>query len=105
MMLSKRIFTYTVSWRMACHLLGVGIRKHVTWRQSAAEVIEDIHRQGGVAIAAHPTKRYWAAFDNNIVRQLDGAKVVHTNAYASNGKAEEMGFAQKVETERRRRGI
>ncbi len=72
------------------HLLGVGIGKHVTWRQSAAEVIEDIHRQGGVAIAAHPTKRYWVAFDDNIVRQLDGAEVVHTNAYASNGKAEEM---------------
>lgn len=33
------------------HILGVGIDKHVTWKQSAAEVIEDIHQQGGVAIA------------------------------------------------------
>jgi predicted metal-dependent phosphoesterase TrpH len=72
------------------HLIAVGIDKHVTWRQSAAEVIEDIHRQGGLAIAAHPTKRYWAVFDDNVVRQLDGAEVLHTNAYAAIQKAEEM---------------
>ena len=72
------------------HVIAVGIDKHVSWRQSAAEVIEDIHRQGGVAIAAHPTKRYWAAFDDNIVRALDGAEVLHTNAYASNQKAGEI---------------
>ena len=72
------------------HVIALGISKHVTWRQSATEVIEDIHRQGGVAIAAHPTRRYWAAFDDNVVRQLDGAEVVLTNAYASNHKAEEI---------------
>ena len=71
------------------HLIAVGIDKHVTWRQSAAEIIQDIHRQGGVAIAAHPTKRYWTIFDD-VVRQLDGAEVVHTNAYAANQKAEEI---------------
>jgi PHP domain len=72
------------------HLIAVGVDKHVTWRQSAAEAIEDIHRQGGVAIVAHPTKRYWAAFDDNVVHQLDGAEVMHANAYASNEKAEEI---------------
>lgn len=80
------------------HLLAVGISKHVTWRRSAAEAIEDIHRQGGVAIAAHPTRRYWAAFDDNVVRQLDGIEVVHANAYASNYKAEEIrSFYRRVE--------
>jgi hypothetical protein len=72
------------------HLIAVGIDKHVSWRQSATEVIEDVHRQGGIAIAAHPTRRYWAAFDNNIVRQLDGVEVMHPNAYASTKKAEEI---------------
>ena len=52
--------------------------------------IEDIHRQAGVAIAGHPTRRYWAVFDDNIVRELDGAEVLHTNAYVANEKAEEM---------------
>jgi predicted metal-dependent phosphoesterase TrpH len=72
------------------HIIAVGIDKRVTWGQSASEVIEEIHRQGGVAIAAHPTRRYWAAFDENVVRQVDGAEVMHTHAYASNGKWEEM---------------
>jgi PHP domain len=72
------------------HVIAVGIDKHVPCRQSAAKVIEDIHRQGGVAIVAHPTKKYWAAFDNNTVGQLDGAEVLPANAHASNHKAEEM---------------
>lgn len=80
------------------HLIALGINKYVTWRQSAAEVIEDIHRQGGVAIAAHPTRRYWAAFDDNVVQQLDGAEVVLTNAYASSHKAEEIiSFYRRLE--------
>jgi predicted metal-dependent phosphoesterase TrpH len=56
------------------HVIALGIHRHVTWRQSAAEVVEDIHRQGGVAIAAHPTRRFWPQFDGNVVRQLDGAE-------------------------------
>jgi predicted metal-dependent phosphoesterase TrpH len=72
------------------HIVAVGIDKYVTWKKSAAEVIDDIHRQGGVAIAAHPTKRYWAAFDGNLVPQLDGVEVMHANAFASNQKAEEI---------------
>jgi len=72
------------------HVIAVGIDEYVNFRQSAVEVIDDIRRQGGVAIAAHPTKKYWATFDDNIVRKLDGAEVMHTNAYASNQKAEEM---------------
>lgn len=72
------------------HLIAVGIDKHVTWRQSAGEVVEDIHRQGGVAIAAHPTRRYWAAYDDNLMQQLDGTEVMHPNVYASNQKAEEI---------------
>jgi hypothetical protein len=39
-----------------------------------------------------------AAFDDNVVRQLDGAEVVLTNAYASNPKAEEIkSFYRRVE--------
>jgi hypothetical protein len=72
------------------HMIGVGLDKHVTWRQSAAEVIEDIHQQGGVAIAAHPTRRFWKELDDNVVSELDAAEVVHSNEYASNAKSSEM---------------
>ena len=72
------------------HIIAVGIDKYVSWRQSAAEVIEDIHRQGGVAIAAHPTRRFWPEFNDDVITKLDAAEVVHANAYASNGKSQEM---------------
>ena len=80
------------------HMIAVGIEKHVTWKQSAGEVIDDIHRLGGVAIAAHPTRRFWPALNDNVLRHLDAAEVVHPNEYASNAKWQEMrNFYQQTE--------
>src|SRR6185295_20018098 len=36
------------------HLLAVAIATTIGWRQTAARAIDEVHRQGGVAIAAHP---------------------------------------------------
>jgi predicted metal-dependent phosphoesterase TrpH len=36
------------------HLIAVGLSTYVDFRQRAADAIDEIHRQGGVAIAAHP---------------------------------------------------
>ena len=58
------------------HLLAIGIRNTIDWRQPATNAIDDVHRQGGVAIAAHPTARY-TAYDAQALQQLDGAEVVH----------------------------
>jgi hypothetical protein len=44
-------------------------------------VIRDVHRQGGVVIAAHPVKRYWPTFEAAI-EGIDGAEVMHTIAWA-----------------------
>lgn len=63
------------------HLIAVGIRQTVDWNQSAAAAIAEVHRQGGVAIAAHPEKQFWRAFDADAMRQLDGAEVLHPDAY------------------------
>ena len=48
--------------------------------------------------AAHPTRRFWPALNDNVLRHLDAAEVVHPNEYASNGKWQEMrNFYQQTE--------
>lgn len=63
------------------HLIAVGIHETVSPNQPLADVIKDIHRQGGVAIAAHPVKRYWKEYDA-VRDQLDGTEVMHPLAYS-----------------------
>jgi PHP-associated len=63
------------------HLLAIGIDHTIDWRQSASSAIDAVHRQGGVAIAAHPGFKYWAAFDADAMSRLDGSEVLHPAAY------------------------
>jgi PHP domain len=80
------------------HLIGVGLTDRVTWKQSAAGAIGEIHQQGGVAIAAHPGRKYWAAYDD-VIRELDGTEVMHTVAYASGERGKEIrDFYRRAET-------
>lgn len=58
------------------HLLAVGIRGYVARDPSPARVVEAIHRQGAIAIAAHPYENTWPAYDAESVRALDGAEIV-----------------------------
>jgi hypothetical protein len=57
------------------HMIAAGIHSTISWRDTAAQSIAEIHRQGGVAIAAHPTQFSWPAFDSDIA-ELDGAEVM-----------------------------
>jgi hypothetical protein len=72
------------------HLLALGIEHTVSWRQSAASAMGKIREQGGVAIAAHPISRYWAGFDEEAMRGLDGAEVVHPLIYVREKAHREM---------------
>jgi hypothetical protein len=63
------------------HVIGVGLRERVDASQSLSAVLDDIHDQGGVAIAAHPVERFWPAFDA-VRDELDAAEVMHPLAYA-----------------------
>ena len=36
------------------HLIAAGVRETIDWRLRADEAIDATHREGGVAIAAHP---------------------------------------------------
>jgi hypothetical protein len=65
------------------HLLAVGIHQAIGWRQPAASAIEEVHRQGGVAIAAHPRKYFWPAYDAAALSKLDGAEILHPLIYAT----------------------
>ena len=65
------------------HLLAIGIRHSINWRQSSANAIDAIHRQGGVAIAAHPAAPYWPGYDAEAMSKLDGSEVLHPIAYGS----------------------
>jgi hypothetical protein len=72
------------------HLLAVGIGRTISWRLPAARAIEEVHRQGGVAIAAHPTASSWPAFDAEAMRTLDASEVVQPLSFAGDPYAGEM---------------
>ena len=59
------------------HTLAVGITNTIDWRQPASRAIDEIHRQGGVAIAAHPVGRFVSGYDADALRKLDAAEIVH----------------------------
>ena len=64
------------------HLIAVGIARRVSFRQRAADAIDEVHRQGGVAIAAHPREEYWSGWDADAMARLDGAEICHPLIYA-----------------------
>jgi len=72
------------------HIIAVGVHESVRWRQPAASTIADIHRQGGIAIAAHPDREYWPAFDAAAIRSLDGAEVAHPTAFVKDDVRADM---------------
>jgi predicted metal-dependent phosphoesterase TrpH len=62
------------------HIIAVGITNVVDYLQNAADTIAAIHRQGGIAIAAHPdysTNDY----DATALATLDGAEICHPIGY------------------------
>jgi hypothetical protein len=72
------------------HLLGIGIENTISWRQTAASAIDEVHRQGGVAIAAHPVASYWRGYDADAMGKLDAAEVEHPIVYARAGAYGEL---------------
>jgi hypothetical protein len=64
------------------HLLALGVEVDVDARASTAEVIDAVHAQGGVAIVAHPTRRFHAAAEA-VCDRFDGVEVVHPLAFGA----------------------
>jgi hypothetical protein len=72
------------------HLLAIGIHSTVSWKQTAARAIAEVHRQGGVAIAAHPVASYWPAYDRGALQSLDGAEILQPIVYVRPGAFHEL---------------
>jgi predicted metal-dependent phosphoesterase TrpH len=58
------------------HVIALGVERTVDWDQSSESMIDEVHRQGGVAIAAHPTRPSWTHWPEAAVRKLDGSEAV-----------------------------
>jgi hypothetical protein len=72
------------------HMIAVGIHSTISWRLTALEAIRELHRQGGVAIAAHPVSQAWPAFDAAAMQELDAAEVLQPVAYESSQATVEL---------------
>jgi predicted metal-dependent phosphoesterase TrpH len=74
----------------AYHLIALGIAHNVSPRQPAAAAIDEVHRQRGVAIAAHPVHGFWPAYDAEALAKLDGAEVMGPVAYRESTRANDL---------------
>jgi predicted metal-dependent phosphoesterase TrpH len=72
------------------HILALGIAHTIDWRLGSERAVDEIHRQGGVAIAAHPFASSWDMWSPAAMRKLDGVEVVHPSAYGDAKTAREF---------------
>jgi predicted metal-dependent phosphoesterase TrpH len=63
------------------HVIAAGITETVRYRRSGATSIDNIHRQGGIAIVAHPFEDFWPGDDGMVLKGLDGAEMCHPGIY------------------------
>ena len=72
-------------------LVAVGIQETISFRLPLRDQIDDVHRQGGLAIAPHPIARYYDAYRNTgAVAVIDGTEVCHPLVYAMADGANEL---------------
>ena len=72
------------------HVIALGIERTVDWNQSSEAIVDEIHRQGGVAIAAHPTRSSWYRWPDAVARSLDGSEVLQPITFLSGDAQREM---------------
>src|SRR5215472_2903351 len=61
------------------HIVAIGVRETISWRLSVSDAVDEIHRQGGVAIAAHPVQSSWPAVEPGT--KLDATEVMQPLGY------------------------
>ena len=87
----------------AYHILALGIERAVDWRAPPSALLDAIHAQGGVAIAAHPERAYWRSFDTASLGQLDGAELLHPLVYQQpQGRGDLREFFRRAQAARDR---
>jgi hypothetical protein len=58
------------------HLIALGMEQRISPYGELGPILDRVHEAGGIAIAAHPVKHFWPAFESEIAK-LDGAEVMH----------------------------
>jgi predicted metal-dependent phosphoesterase TrpH len=79
------------------HLIGVGIERPVNWNQSARAAIADVHKQGGVAIAAHPLQGFAKGYDDSALASLDGVEAAYSAHLSPRRAAELEDFYRRIQ--------
>jgi predicted metal-dependent phosphoesterase TrpH len=78
------------------HLIAVGVTRAVRADRTAVEAMAEIHAQGGVAIAAHPTPAF-RGYDDAAFAVVDGTEAAHP----SSRQEERHQFVESFERARR----
>lgn len=63
----------------AGHILGYFLKEEIDETSSAEKIIEDIHKQGGIAVLAHPYK-YSSLLDTDMLGKFDGLEIFNARA-------------------------
>jgi len=73
------------------HILGLGVKKVIKAYMTAKETVDEIHRQGGVAIAAHPYDYSRKGMgDKWREAGVDGIEAINGKSLVGNGKAKKV---------------
>ena len=74
----------------AYHLLAIGIERRVDPTLPLSAIADDVHAQGGLVVAAHPTRDTWPLLLGLAAeKKLDGAEVFHPTIFPFADRARE----------------
>jgi hypothetical protein len=74
---------------IAHHVVAVGVSATIDGALPVGQQIAEIHRQGGVAIAAHPIQMFWPGF-RGVETELDGSEICHPLLFGQPGAEREL---------------
>lgn len=77
------------------HIAAAGLEERVDWTRGPAEAIRGVHAQGGVAIAAHPSRDF-SAWDDASITLLDGHERAHPSMRRPEPGADFAAFAARA---------
>lgn len=59
------------------HVIGIGLQRAVDWRLDLSATVAEVHAQGGIAVLAHPTRRFTSTLGERDFAVVDGIEVDH----------------------------
>lgn len=65
---------------MEGHILAYGISEEVPSGMGAAETVDAIHAQGGIAVAAHPFRAWSGLGESNVIDAFDAIEVLNSRS-------------------------